>query len=115
MLGGFSGFAQEHEILQYLPRRWQTVEGLPQNTILAIAQTRDGYMWVATRSGLDRFDGIRFTMVEAEELKGHAIAALCASKDGSLWIGMESEGLISVVLLPTPRGLVIAQKRDGRD
>ena len=27
---------------------------------------------------------------------------------------MEWEGLISVVLLPTPRGLVVAQKREGR-
>jgi len=27
---------------------------------------------------------------------------------------MESDGLISVVMLPTPRGLVVAQKREGR-
>ncbi len=89
-----AGCAWAAEMRQYLPRLWQTDEGMPQNTVLAIAQTRDGYLWVATRAGLDRFDGIRFTMVDHPELKDHAITALCGTRDGSLWIGMESEGLI---------------------
>ena len=82
------------EARQYLPKLWQTDNGLPQNTILAIAQTEDGYLWVGTRAGLDRFDGERFTLVDHPELKDHAITALCGARDGSLWIGMESEGLI---------------------
>ncbi|HVV73432.1 MAG TPA: two-component regulator propeller domain-containing protein, partial [Verrucomicrobiae bacterium] len=41
-------------------RSWRTEGGLPHNTVNAIAQTRDGYLWIATRDGLARFDGVRF-------------------------------------------------------
>ena len=34
---------------------WTTDAGLPQNTVLAIAQTADGYLWLATEEGLVRF------------------------------------------------------------
>jgi len=70
-------------------RTWQTDEGLPQNQVLAITQTRDGYLWVGTRQGLARFDGVRFVLVEdsnAPEISRRSINALCATHDGSLWI-----------------------------
>ena len=40
-------------------RVWQTDEGLPQNSVTAIAQSADGFLWVGTRAGLARFDGVR--------------------------------------------------------
>ena len=43
-------------------RSWGTEAGLPQNTVNAIVQTRDGYLWLATRDGVARFDGVRFTV-----------------------------------------------------
>ena len=48
-------------LTQYLQRIWQTRQGLPQSSILAIHQTRDGYLWLGTSAGLVRFDGVRFT------------------------------------------------------
>ena len=42
---------------EYGFQSWGSREGLPQNTINSIAQTRDGYLWIATRSGLVRLDG----------------------------------------------------------
>lgn len=39
---------------------WQTSDGLPGNTVTAIQQTPDGYLWIGTLSGLARFDGLRF-------------------------------------------------------
>ena len=39
---------------------WRTTDGLPQNTVLAIRQTRDGYLWIGTEEGLARFDGLAF-------------------------------------------------------
>ncbi len=81
---------------RYDIRVWQTDEGLPQNTVNAIAQTLDGYLWVGTREGLARFDGVRFVTLDevaAPYLKHAAITALCASRDGSLWIASESNGL----------------------
>jgi len=41
-------------------RSWDVHDGLPDNRIKDIIQTRDGYLWLATRSGLARFDGARF-------------------------------------------------------
>ncbi len=81
---------------RYDIRVWQTDEGLPQNSVTAIAQTPDGFLWVGTRGGLARFDGLRFTVVENEalaHLRDTPINALCVTRDGSLWVGSEGGGL----------------------
>src|SRR5512135_3112975 len=44
----------------WVVRTWQTKDGLPQNYVYALLQTRDGYLWVGTGGGLARFDGVRF-------------------------------------------------------
>jgi ligand-binding sensor domain-containing protein len=83
-------------ITPYKVRCWQTDDGLPQNSVHAIAQTRDGYLWVGTREGLARFDGVRFTPPDErapQELQHGWITALFAIRDGSLWIGCEGFGL----------------------
>ena len=49
---------------QYGQQLWQTDNGLPQNTVHAIRQTHDGYLWLATDGGLVRFDGIEFTLFD---------------------------------------------------
>jgi transcriptional regulator with PAS, ATPase and Fis domain/ligand-binding sensor domain-containing protein len=75
---------------------WTTENGLPQNSITAIRQTRDGYLWLGTLGGLVRFDGVRFTVfTSATEpaLPANRILALGEDRDGRLWIGAESGGL----------------------
>src|ERR1039458_7955266 len=52
-------------ITQYGHAVWTTADGLPHNSIRAIAQTRDGYLWVITSDGLARFDGVGFTVFTA--------------------------------------------------
>jgi ligand-binding sensor domain-containing protein len=47
---------------RYQQTLWQEREGLPQNTVLAVTKTRDGYVWLATYEGAARFDGVRFTL-----------------------------------------------------
>jgi ligand-binding sensor domain-containing protein len=47
-------------ISQYAHHLWTTGNGLPQNTIISIIQTSDGYMWFGTLEGLARFDGMTF-------------------------------------------------------
>jgi ligand-binding sensor domain-containing protein/two-component sensor histidine kinase len=82
---------------RYSVKAWQTVEGLPQNSVWAITQTRDGYLWVGTQQGLVRFDGIRFTPVDdkaAPELRRGFITALTTARDGSLWIACAGTGLV---------------------
>ena len=75
-------------ITQLVHPSWTEREGAPAS-IVALAQTTDGYLWLGTASGLYRFDGVRFTRFEplaGEELPGTSIAVLCATRDGSLWI-----------------------------
>jgi ligand-binding sensor domain-containing protein/signal transduction histidine kinase len=74
---------------------WQKDQGLPQPPIRALAQTRDGYLWVGSAEGLARFDGLRFVSFGAEEgIKGAPITALLETDQGALWIGTTDNGLI---------------------
>src|SRR5678816_982871 len=84
------------ELSQYGHEVWLTENGLPQNTVHSIAQTRDGYIWIGTEEGLARFDGIRFTVFDKQntaQLKSNYIRALFADRQGALWIGT-AEGLV---------------------
>jgi ligand-binding sensor domain-containing protein len=68
---------------------WQARDGLPGNTVRAIRQTADGYLWVATLGGIGRYDGVEFTELDPP---GVTVATLFdlqgihAARDGSLWI-----------------------------
>jgi ligand-binding sensor domain-containing protein/signal transduction histidine kinase len=79
---------------QYIARSWSSDDGLPHNYILAVLQSQDGYLWVGTRSGLARFDGVRFTPIDWAPIKGAQIGSLCEARDGSLWIALEGHGLL---------------------
>ena len=77
----------------YFLRSWQVENGLPQNKVTAMVQTRDGYLWLGTYSGLARFDGARFTVFDdnnTPELRSSRVTSLCEGNDGTLWIGDES-------------------------
>ncbi len=77
-------------ITQYKIDSWQTEQGLPQNTIQALYQTRAGFLWVGTAAGLARFDGIRFATIESSavpELLSRPIYGFMEDAEGSLWIG----------------------------
>jgi signal transduction histidine kinase/ligand-binding sensor domain-containing protein len=78
---------------QYFQHLWQTEEGLPQNAITAIVQTRDGYLWLGTYGGLVRFDGVRFARFDSSttpELRSSRITSLYEDLEGTLWIGNET-------------------------
>jgi ligand-binding sensor domain-containing protein/signal transduction histidine kinase/DNA-binding response OmpR family regulator len=83
-------------LTQYIHDVWQKEDGLPQITINAVIQTRDGYTWIATQEGLLRFDGVKFTVFDSKkikEIKHNYIVTLYVDKKGSLWIG-SAQGLI---------------------
>jgi signal transduction histidine kinase/ligand-binding sensor domain-containing protein len=74
---------------------WVMENGLPQNTVHAMAQTADGFLWLGTEVGLVRFDGVNFATFDEHSkpaLPSGDIRCLLAAKDGSLWIGT-SDGL----------------------
>ena len=81
----------------YYARTWQTDDGLPRNTITAISQTPDGYLWLGTPQGVIRFDGVTFMPLEANVFSGFARArtrVVFADRLGRLWIGTETAGAI---------------------
>ncbi|MGI8966482.1 MAG: ligand-binding sensor domain-containing protein, partial [Limisphaerales bacterium] len=93
----FSAFAfSTNEIPQYNSRIWQMEDGLPHKTVQALAQTRDGYIWVGMEKGLARFDGIQFVALMLPELKYSSITALCEGGDDSLWIGTSDQGILQL-------------------
>ena len=80
----------------YTMQRWEAGAaevGLPQNTVTALVQTQDSYLWVGTYSGLARFAGLRFTVFDNNNTPGLAssrVTSLFEADDGTLWIGHES-------------------------
>lgn len=79
----------------YHATRYTAEQGLPQNTVRALLQTRDGYLWAGTLAGLARFDGLKFKVFDISntpEMSHDAINALAEDlQDGSLWINTGNE------------------------
>lgn len=77
-------------VTQYAHSSWTSDQGLPQNSVNAMVQTADSYIWLGTLEGLVRFDGITFSVFDRRntpQLPSNRISALFASSDGALWIG----------------------------
>ncbi len=77
-------------LANYARQSWVMENGLPQNTIHALAQTQDGFVWLGTEAGLVRFDGVAFQVFDrasTPSLPGSDIRCLLAAPDGALWIG----------------------------
>ncbi|MCB2029753.1 MAG: hypothetical protein KDH18_14360, partial [Rhodoferax sp.] len=71
---------------------------IPRDVVAALAQDKDGLIWVATGDGLVRFDGYRFRAQERDSADASRrslgwIRALLPARDGRLWIGTETDGL----------------------
>ena len=72
----------------YLLDHWGGREGFPEESISAITQTRDGYLWIGTPAGIIRYDGQDFTLFDRSQLPGASYfrdLQLTAAEDGSLW------------------------------
>jgi signal transduction histidine kinase/ligand-binding sensor domain-containing protein len=79
----------------YTYENWQNGQGLPQNSVLSIAQTANGYLWLGTEEGLVRFDGLHFTVfdVRTAGLRSETVTAVLADDPQDLWIGTNGGGL----------------------
>jgi ligand-binding sensor domain-containing protein len=81
---------------RYQKVTWQERDGLPQNTVLAVATTRDGYLWVGTYEGAARFDGVRFTLFSRSTTTGignSMVMSLLERRDGDLWLATYGGGV----------------------
>lgn len=86
LLGGIAAQGQ----LQYSVRHYSVVDGLSQNTVMAILQDRDGFMWFGTWDGLNRFDGYDFKIYKptfyGEQLSSNRIDYLYEDSLGFIWM-----------------------------
>lgn len=73
-------------------------QGLSQASARALAQDRDGMLWIGTQDGLNRFDGEDFRVfrrdpADPRSLVDNHITALHLDRDARLWVGTQSGGL----------------------
>jgi ligand-binding sensor domain-containing protein/DNA-binding CsgD family transcriptional regulator len=81
--------------------QWESLtsdEGLSQNSVYAILQDSNGFMWFGTRLGLNRFDGEKFRIFSQDpsdprSLPGLRVTSLCEDEEGNLWVGTKDAGL----------------------
>lgn len=107
----------------YLLERWTAEDGLPQITVLTLAQDSDGYLWVGTQNGIARFDGRRFHTFNRVNtgLDLTMPTASVADSDGVVWFGTP-RGLLrqqlgrfeEVPIAPNPTSVRALQHWDGQ-
>lgn len=107
------GLDPSWRVTQYHREAWSRRQGLPQNSVLAIVQSREGYLWLGTQEGLARFDGVDFrtySVASSPQLGHNYISALHEDESGRLWIGTKT-GHLAVLdgtdlrAIPTERDL----------
>jgi len=84
-------------LTRFAQRAWLQNDGLPNNSINAMAQTRDGYLWLGTQEGLVRFDGARFVVFDRKTtpiMRHSWVQCLLVTRDGALWAGTIGGSLV---------------------
>ena len=82
-------------IKDYVHINYKSKQGLPQDTVLSITQTKNGYLWLGDYQGVTRFDGVRFVpleMPENSDFSMRTVNSLFPDSQGNLWIAT-MEGL----------------------
>ena len=74
-------------LTQYAHTSWRVQDGDLGGAANGITQTKDGYIWVATEAGLERYDGMRFSHWKLPT--DTPVLAVHGSRDGGLWVGQE--------------------------
>src|SRR5262245_58589326 len=117
---------------QYRFDHWTSDNGLPQNSVRDVLQTRDGYLWFTTFDGLVRFDGVHFTVFNksnSPDLPGNRFLGLFEDRSGDLWATLEDgkvvqrhrgrfavERVARTIVLSirdNGRGFAVGQRRGG--
>jgi len=85
-------------------KNYQVNDGLSGNTITSIVQDQQGFMWMGSRNGLNRFDGKKFKVFKYKKedknsIGSSSILSLHMDEKGSLWVG-------------TTRGIYLYNSRD---
>jgi diguanylate cyclase (GGDEF)-like protein len=74
-------------------RTFNSADGLPQNSVLALLQDRDGFVYAGTNHGFARYDGHLWRSIDLPtDGRSYAVGALAQARDGALWIGTDAVG-----------------------
>ena len=117
----------ERAMSQYLREQWGSERGFPGGPVHAIAQTADGYLWIAAEKGLVRFDGLTFRLLNPAGLTAEARPAVLGietDRDGRLWVRLQGpallryrdgsfENILSTLALPDSLITAMARGHDG--
>ena len=89
-LYAFTLYSQSN--IRYYFKTLDIQDGLSQNTVNAILQDKQGFMWFGTKDGLNRFDGLSFRIFKKENsaLGNNFITALHEDKEGNIWVGTDA-------------------------
>lgn len=99
----------------WFSRVWQVDDGLPGDNVTGVAQTKDGYLWIATQTGLARFDGIHFLNYKIPRGRSHPIIrAMLLDDQDRLWLAEEGGAVVCMLgedrlINPKTNGLSKAQ------
>src|SRR5688572_8757679 len=86
----------ERQLSQLHHTAWTIRDGLPFAGVSAVAQTPDGFLWLASYvGGLHRFDGVQAVPVAAEQLRNRDIIILVTDTRGDLWMGFAGPPVIA--------------------
>lgn len=79
----------------YTHNAWGALQGAPVD-VLKFAQGRDGWLWIATATGLYRYDGVRFERTDTvygHRLPSSNVLGLATPPDGAVWVGYRLGGV----------------------
>lgn len=98
-LGGSEVFGLDpsRQLQRYQLDHWGVEHGLPHNSVNALLQSHEGFLWIGTLRGLARFDGVRFRPIESfttRVSRVRNVLALTESRDGSIWVATDGAGVI---------------------
>ncbi len=88
-----SGQGQAGSIYDFDIKHWNSADGLSSNSVRAISQDQQGYMWIGTLYGLNRFDGHHFTQFSTKtsrQLASNSINKLLLDQQGYMWVGTKA-------------------------
>lgn len=97
LAGALPAAAPDRPAEGFARRVWHVEDGLPEETVQALAQLPNHFLWIGTSGGLIRFDGAQFVTFNRENtpvLHENSVFCLAAAHDGALWIGTEGGGLL---------------------
>lgn len=97
--GTADALVPDKSITQYVLDHWDTQDGLPHNVVRAITQSEDGYLWVATQSGVARFDGMNFTVFNTSNtpaLESDDIRDVFQHSNGDIWLATYGGGVVRI-------------------